>query len=82
VRFLLAFPFPPPAELVLELTFLARTSYVPISTDFSDLWSTMAFFRGDLEGRGAHDDLAKEIAAAGKKWTAEHWRWQDMQVCE
>jgi len=62
--------------------FLARTSYVPISTDFSDLWSTMAFFRGDLEGRGAHDDLAKEIAAAGKKWTAEHWRWQDMQVCE
>lgn len=41
----------------------------------------MAFFRGDLDGRGAHDDLAKEIAAAGKKWTAEHWRWQDMQVC-
>lgn len=42
----------------------------------------MAFFRGDLDGKGAHDDLAKEIAMAGKQWTAEHWRWQDMQVCE
>ena len=40
----------------------------------------MAFFRGDENGLGGHDELAKEIAYAGKEWAAKHWRWQDMQV--
>ncbi|TKA58044.1 hypothetical protein B0A53_00446 [Rhodotorula sp. CCFEE 5036] len=54
--------------------------YVPIQTDFSDLWTTMAFFAGDNLGQGAHDDLAKEIAMAGKDWAEKHWRWVDMEV--
>ncbi|GAA5983978.1 hypothetical protein JCM10908_005999 [Rhodotorula pacifica] len=54
--------------------------YVPIQTDFSDLWTTMAFFAGDNFGHGAHDDLAKEIAMAGKEWAEKHWRWEDMEV--
>ncbi|GAA5868209.1 hypothetical protein JCM3774_000601 [Rhodotorula dairenensis] len=54
--------------------------YVPIQTDFSDLWTTMAFFAGDNFGHGAHDDLAKEIAMAGKDWAEKHWRWVDMEV--
>ncbi len=52
---------------------LASFSYVPIQTDFSDLWTTMAFFAGDNLGQGAHDDLAKEIAMAGKDWAEKHW---------
>ncbi|BGP55808.1 hypothetical protein JCM8202_005626 [Rhodotorula sphaerocarpa] len=54
--------------------------YVPIQVDFSDLWTTMAFFAGDNFGHGAHDDLAKEIAMAGKEWAEKHWRWVDMEV--
>lgn len=48
-------------------------SYVPIATDYSDLWTTMAFFMGDEKGKGAHDELAEEIAAEGKRWTETHW---------
>lgn len=33
----------------------------------------MAFFAGDDFGHGAHDDLAKEIAMAGKEWAEKHW---------
>lgn len=33
----------------------------------------MAFFAGDDFGHGAHDDLAKEIALAGKEWAEKHW---------
>ncbi|KAK4703965.1 hypothetical protein P7C70_g2252, partial [Phenoliferia sp. Uapishka_3] len=54
--------------------------YVPVSTDYSDLWSIMAFFRGDRHGVGAHDDLAKHIALAGKDWAEKSWRMVDMQV--
>ena len=57
-------------------------SYVPISPDYTDLWSAMAFFRGDDQGRGSHDEMAKEIASSGKLWAKEFWRWEDMQVCE
>lgn len=46
---------------------------MPIQIDFSDLWTTMAFFLGDENGEGAHDDIAKEIALEGKKWTETHW---------
>lgn len=42
----------------------------------------MAFFKGDLNGRGSHDALAEEIATQGKKWTEEYWRWEDMQACK
>ncbi|BGP16588.1 hypothetical protein JCM10213_000498 [Rhodosporidiobolus nylandii] len=54
--------------------------YVPISTDYSDLWTAMAFFLGDENGVGAHDEIAKEIAAEGKRWTEMHWRWVDMEI--
>ncbi|BGP40488.1 Protein O-glucosyltransferase 2 [Rhodotorula kratochvilovae] len=54
--------------------------YVPVQTDYSDLYPIMAFFLGDEEGKGAHDALAQEIAAEGKKWAETHWRWVDMEV--
>ncbi|GAA5999999.1 hypothetical protein JCM10207_006007 [Rhodosporidiobolus poonsookiae] len=54
--------------------------YVPIQTDLSDLWTTMAFFMGDEEGKGAHDEIARELAQAGKEWTEKHWRWEDMEI--
>ncbi|GAA5887796.1 hypothetical protein JCM6882_000754 [Rhodosporidiobolus microsporus] len=54
--------------------------YVPVQNDFSDLWTTMAFFLGDEEGKGAHDAMAKEIAGEGKKWAQTHWRWVDMEI--
>jgi hypothetical protein len=48
-------------------------SYVPISTDYKDLWTVMAFFKGDDKGNGNHDSIAKEIASRGKQWTEKHW---------
>lgn len=56
--------------------------YVPVKIDYTDLYDLMAFFAGDLDGKGGHDDLAKQIAYNGKQWTEQHWRWEDMQACK
>ncbi|BGP15572.1 hypothetical protein JCM10213_003316 [Rhodosporidiobolus nylandii] len=55
--------------------------YVPLKTDYSDLFPIMSFFKGSpYDGRGAHDDIAEKIATVGAQWTATHWRWEDMQA--
>jgi len=41
----------------------------------------MAFFAGDLDGRNAHDDLAKQIADNGKDYATRFWRYEDMEAC-
>lgn len=55
--------------------------FVPCKLDFSDLYDIMSFFTGppDSEDEG-NDDLAEKIAAAGRKFTLDHWRWEDMQA--
>jgi hypothetical protein len=53
-----------------------------LKIDYTDLYDLMAFFSGDMDGNGGHDELAKQIAANGREWTAEHWRVEDMEVCE
>ncbi|SCZ88027.1 BZ3500_MvSof-1268-A1-R1_Chr2-1g04141 [Microbotryum saponariae] len=57
-------------------------SYVPVKVDYTDLIPIMAFFMGDLEGRGAHDYLGERIATRGRLWTEMYWRYEDMQACE
>lgn len=52
--------------------------YVPVKMDYTDLYDTLAFFRGDEDGEGAHDDLAEKIAAAGREWSLTFWRREDM----
>ncbi|TXT03887.1 hypothetical protein VHUM_04310 [Vanrija humicola] len=52
--------------------------YVPVKADFTDLYDSLAFFSGDLEGRGAEDELAKKIALAGREWSLTHFRMEDM----
>ncbi|KPV75135.1 glycosyltransferase family 90 protein [Rhodotorula graminis WP1] len=55
--------------------------YVPVKVDYSDLYPVLAFFKGAPEdGRGGHDELAERIAAQGKQWADENWRWVDMQA--
>ncbi|GAA5909757.1 hypothetical protein JCM6882_002666 [Rhodosporidiobolus microsporus] len=55
--------------------------YVPIKTDYTDLLPVMAFFKGSpYDGSGGHDDIAEKIATAGKEWTGDFWRWEDMQA--
>lgn len=51
--------------------------YVPIVYDYSDLYDTFTFFRGDLAGEGNHDGMAKKIALAGAKWARTYWRDED-----
>jgi hypothetical protein len=46
--------------------------------DLSDLHDSLTFFRGDLHGKGAHDDLARKIAMAGREWSKTFWREEDM----
>ncbi|TFK73367.1 hypothetical protein BDN72DRAFT_814608 [Pluteus cervinus] len=52
--------------------------YIPIQLDLSDLHDTLTFFRGDADGDGAHEELAKKIAFAGRKWSKSFWRKEDM----
>ncbi|KAL0067878.1 hypothetical protein AAF712_005046 [Marasmius tenuissimus] len=52
--------------------------YVPIQVDLSDLYDTLIFFRGDPNGDGARDDLAKYIALQGRTWSQSFWRREDL----
>lgn len=47
--------------------------------DFSDLYDIMAFFKGDVDGRGSkgHDELAAQLGLAGRKWSLTFWRKED-----
>ncbi|GAA95706.1 glycosyltransferase family 90 protein [Mixia osmundae IAM 14324] len=51
--------------------------YIPVQLDYSDIYDIMAFFTG-VDGKGAHDDLGREIGQAGKEWARDHWRRRDM----
>ncbi|ORY33787.1 glycosyl transferase family 90-domain-containing protein [Naematelia encephala] len=54
--------------------------YVPIKLDYSDMYDILAFFNGSPDGSApGRDDLAKEIALNGWKFTQERWRTEDMQ---
>lgn len=64
------------------IQFCLGNSYVPLKIDYTDLYDLMAFFSGDLDGNGGHDELAKQIAYNGKDWTENHWRMEDMEVCK
>lgn len=52
--------------------------YIPVQIDYSDLYDTLTFFRGNLDGEDAHEDMAKKIGEAGKAWSLEFWRREDM----
>jgi len=52
--------------------------YVPVQLDWSDLYDSLTFFRGDLNGEGNHEDLALEIASAGREWSKTFWREEDL----
>ncbi|KAG6883534.1 hypothetical protein C0993_005630 [Termitomyces sp. T159_Od127] len=52
--------------------------YVPIQADLSDLADALTFFRGDPNGVGAHDELARAIAGRGRAWSRAFWRKEDM----
>ena len=57
-----------------------RALHSLMMTIYSDMWDIMAFFRGGLNGEGAHDDLGKEIALAGKEWVRQCYRWEDIEA--
>ncbi|KAG6884642.1 hypothetical protein C0993_009359, partial [Termitomyces sp. T159_Od127] len=52
--------------------------YVPVQVDLSDLADSLTFFRGNPNGDGAHDNLAREIASAGREWSLRFWRKEDL----
>ncbi len=52
--------------------------YVPVQMDYSDLYDSLAFFAGDINGEGAHDGMAKQIGAQGREWVTKYWRKEDM----
>ncbi|KAI5988277.1 glycosyl transferase family 90-domain-containing protein [Pisolithus orientalis] len=47
--------------------------YVPIQVTYTDLYDVVAFFRD-------HDELAAKIAGAGKEWSQQYWRKEDMSA--
>jgi Glycosyl transferase family 90 len=52
--------------------------YIPIQVDLSDLHDALLFFRGDANGDGAHEYLARRIASAGREWSKQFWREEDL----
>jgi len=54
--------------------------YVPVHIDLSDLHDTLVFFRGGLHGEGAHEEMARKIATAGREWSKKFWRKEDLTV--
>ncbi len=52
--------------------------YVPIQIDLTDLHDVFIFFRGDGNGEGAHENLARKIAVAGREWSKSFWRKEDL----
>ncbi|KAJ7600109.1 glycosyltransferase family 90 protein [Mycena floridula] len=52
--------------------------YVPVQLDLSDLHDALVFFRGDINGKGAHEDLARKIAKEGRQWSKTFWRREDL----
>jgi hypothetical protein len=55
--------------------------YIPARTDFGDLYDIMSFFTGAPDDdTNHHDALARQIAANARKFTEDHWRWEDMQA--
>ncbi|KAF8960655.1 glycosyl transferase family 90-domain-containing protein [Flammula alnicola] len=52
--------------------------YVPIQVDLSDLHDALLFFRGNGNGDGAHENLARKIAVAGRQWSKTFWRKEDL----
>lgn len=59
--------------------------YVPVKTDYTDLYPILAFFKGAPgDGRGGHDELAGKIALAGKEWAEQNWcaPSHSLPVCE
>lgn len=64
---------------VLTSRFVVGVHYVPIKATLSDLYDVMLFFKGDSAiGNNGHDDLAREIAMAGKDWSQTFWRREDL----
>jgi hypothetical protein len=53
------------------------TYQIQVKMDLTDLYDIMAFFRGDGASNPGHDDLASNIAAAGKQWSNTFWRKED-----
>ncbi|KAJ4474319.1 glycosyl transferase family 90-domain-containing protein [Lentinula aciculospora] len=52
--------------------------YIPVQVDLSDLYDSLIFFRGDPNGEGAHEELARQIALQGRAWSKKHWRREDI----
>ncbi|KAJ6629381.1 hypothetical protein B0H10DRAFT_2208785 [Mycena sp. CBHHK59/15] len=52
--------------------------YIPVQNDYSDLLDALVFFRGDPAGVGAHDEIARRIASAGRDWSLRFWRKEDL----
>ncbi|KAF8598009.1 hypothetical protein BDV93DRAFT_547604 [Ceratobasidium sp. AG-I] len=54
--------------------------YIPIQTDYSDLYDSLAFFMGAPDGTSGHDSIAEKIGAHAREFSVRHWRFEDMQV--
>jgi hypothetical protein len=67
-------------KLTLVPSLAAWLHYIPMQVDYSDMWDVLAFFRGGINGEGAHDALGKEIAEAGKEWVRLCYRWADLEA--
>jgi hypothetical protein len=52
--------------------------YVPVQIDLSDLHDILLFFRGGLDGKGAHEEMARKMASAGREWSKKFWRREDL----
>lgn len=52
---------------------MRRFHYVPLKVDYSDMFDTLAFFRGTPEQPGGFDEVAKALARNGQCFVRRLW---------
>lgn len=63
-------------ELTSQAQLIPWYHYTPVRYDYADVYDTMAFFTGSLDGRHrGKDDLAREIASNGRQFALGRMRW-------
>ncbi|KAJ3875523.1 hypothetical protein F5051DRAFT_470469 [Lentinula edodes] len=58
-----------------DFTFVRRRELQVL--DLLDLYDSLIFFRGDSNGEGAQEELARQIALQGREWSKTYWRRED-----
>ncbi|KAJ3886482.1 hypothetical protein GG344DRAFT_90871 [Lentinula edodes] len=62
-------------RLMTSNSLVFKTTVYP---EWLDLYDSLTFFRGDSNGEGAQEELARQIALQDREWGKTYWRREDI----